>query len=641
MQNAPDLTLATRVNSPPDQKPLRILGGIILTAMLAALGVFMVPAHWNSIWMDTGFGGWVAPVANRITADVRLYDFGLHSPMPPLSFVLTRVLHPDGAIWLHESLLNFLFQAGTILMLYWAFARRMGVALAFASALAVVPVFFSLNKAILYDSMAQFLVACVGVTAVACREFRAREDPGAAKRLSGRLFLLALLLALLWLTKQSTGAGATLGAVVLLMLRPRAGTPDRRLSDPVLLAASTLVAGVAILGLLSPWVNVWNCIQDVILTGSQPKGGLKVLISSIGWVLMETAVVLGLTAFAAVIFHLSLGHRWPQLRPGPSPPTAAEPAGLVLGASTVAALAGFFALWWYASIGGSGAIIQGFHLDSVGMLALNVSLLLLCLRVGAFVLWEARRNSAPQVECCEVQFAIVFLCAALGHNLSAVVLRWSHDNNPLIFSALVLLMKSCVRPLPTLHPDPRLQRLLSPAATGLLILALFVPFSGMVSMVAHCTERWPEVRHLQGARLRPEAASMRELVRTIRALVPGQSTEQVVLLPGDPAVEAWFERKRPQLSSAILFVDQYWDRYVESDFARLNGQPPKVMVIGPRNYWRRFGWHWRKQWGAERLIDLVQQDLLPERYELHKAQEIRFRGGTDFLDIYVRKEQAP
>jgi hypothetical protein len=125
----------------------------------------------------------------------------------------------------------------------------------------------------------------------------------------------------------------------------------------------------------------------------------------------------------------------------------------------------------------------------------------------------------------------------------------------------------------------------------------------------------------------------------VRTLAPKDSGERVLLLPNDPGVEAWFDRPRPDLSSAMIFVDQYWDRYVDDDFARLEKSPPKVIIIGPRGWWRYYGQHWQQHRGTERLIDLVQDRLLPRRYKLHQAQEITFRGGRDFMDIYERVDQ--
>jgi hypothetical protein len=136
------------------------------------------------------------------------------------------------------------------------------------------------------------------------------------------------------------------------------------------------------------------------------------------------------------------------------------------------------------------------------------------------------------------------------------------------------------------------------------------------------------------ARMRPASEGMRALVTTVRARSQA-AHDTVLLLPNDPNVEAWFDRDRPALSCAIIFTDQYWDRYVEKDFAELEAHPPKVIVIGPRDFWRRFSRIWNVNRGAERLTDLVLNKLVPEHYDLVSQQPISFENGKDFMDVYA------
>src|SRR5579872_5959091 len=97
------------------------LGGLAL--ILIAFGTFMVPAHFGSLWGDRDFTDWSVPIANRLTGTTRLYEEGTHLPMPPLPYVLPRLLFPNGGIWLQGSCLNYMFQAGMILLLFRAFSR--------------------------------------------------------------------------------------------------------------------------------------------------------------------------------------------------------------------------------------------------------------------------------------------------------------------------------------------------------------------------------------------------------------------------------------------------------------------------------------------------------------------------------------
>src|SRR4029077_9025542 len=97
---------------------------------------------------------------------------------------------------------------------------------------------------------------------------------------------------------------------------------------------------------------------------------------------------------------------------------------------------------------------------------------------------------------------------------------------------------------------------------------------------------WPEIAHLRGAYLNPDARGMRRLCAIVRDLTTADDT--VLLMPNDPNVEAWFARPRPRLSSLFVFADQYLDRFVEADLRTLEEQLPALIVIGPRNFWRGF-----------------------------------------------------
>jgi hypothetical protein len=132
---------------------------------------------------------------------------------------------------------------------------------------------------------------------------------------------------------------------------------------------------------------------------------------------------------------------------------------------------------------------------------------------------------------------------------------------------------------------------------------------------------------------------MRSLVKTVRSLAGPEGNETVLLLPNDPNVQAWIDRPSPRLSSAIIFADQYWDRYVDGDFAQLQSHPPKVIIIGPGNFWRPFSREWKINLGVERLIDLISTNLLPKDYRLYSRQPISYRGEEDFMEVYLRRDK--
>jgi hypothetical protein len=176
--------------------------------------------------------------------------------------------------------------------------------------------------------------------------------------------------------------------------------------------------------------------------------------------------------------------------------------------------------------------------------------------------------------------------------------------------------------------------LIHAAAAGAIQLAFWTTVGAQVRAVQACTERWPEVEHLAGARMQPAAQDMRDLVHLVRRLAPDAS-DSVLLLPEDPGVEAWFERPRPRLSSAIIFSDQYWNHYVHLDFMRLTQDPPAVIIIGPGRVGRRFASLWSGS--VRRLMRRIEADLLPRRYSLAAAHPIQLPSGEDRMEVYVLK----
>jgi hypothetical protein len=228
--------------------------------------------------------------------------------------------------------------------------------------------------------------------------------------------------------------------------------------------------------------------------------------------------------------------------------------------------------------------------------------------------------------------------AAWFHSFSVDRFRWTYDNNPLIGIALAGLLLLAARGAERIRQRRPLTGLLT---LGLTILTVnFLTWTSFLPQYAacrRCTETWDEIAYLRGARFPPAASGMLQVVAEVRRLAPDPVADEVLLLPDDPNVESWFERRRPALHGAIVFADQYWDRYVDADFARLCELPPKVIVLGPRHSWRAVSRQWNVERGCERLIDRALNELLPQRYELAASHEINYSGKHDYMDIYVRK----
>lgn len=591
-------------------RSLAVIDFVLLLVLLAALGRLLVGAHWSSNWADPEFTGWVAPVANRVAEGQILYADGGHSPLPPLSVLMVFAVTFGGASWHTESLLGFLFQAGTIVLLYGLLRATAGRVVAILAAVCGSLVFFAIPKTILYDPMCQFGVAA---TLVATAGWL-RSSP--SRRSLAWLAVAGLLGATTVLVKQSTGGGLCLAVAALAIGWPPGRSWRDRLVQLGVLLAGAGVGLAAWLAILAPWVSLRGMLVDVFLTGSEPKGGTLPLLHNL------------MGCSQSLIAHLGVG------------------TGLV------------WAAWWHAGryvadraarcriVLGGLMVLQGIGLLYVfgqywdrGFLSpLDDEILAAPLWLGLAALLLRRivpyRAADWPVEL--TLLAIPALAAAMFHSLSVDVFRWTYDNNPLIVLALGGYWLAVVQ---VAHSAPsRMGRVGLRAAALIVTLAgCWVGFLPVGESAAACHVAWPEVEHLRMARLRPEAAGMRSLVAEVRGRAP-RANDTVLLLPNDPGVEAWFSRPRPQLACSILFTDQYWDRYVDDDFARIARDPPQVIVVGPRDFWRPFARCWHKDCGAERLIDRVQRELLPRSYELAVSVPIRVRTKTDHMDVFVRRD---
>jgi hypothetical protein len=502
-------------------------------------------------------------------------------------------------------------------------------------------------KTMLYDSMAQFLVAAIGIVAAKFVQAREGAKPGGVSGCWMWRAALGALLALLLLTKQNTAVGALGGVCALFLLLPRRDSFSRRGANIgiVLLFTGVVFCAVALAG--HSFLSFTGLLHDVFLTGSEPKGGPVRMIKSLVIYSLQIGVLSAGLYLLLYIFSACVDVRFPPLnelltgggRSGAKPTTfVARESNLFL-----AGLAGFAAGLGLALLNAkTGISLKGTIMEATwGTLVLNVGLCVVLLVAASLVFQVVASHGRDRGEFPLAPYAIVFLCAALFHNLSVTRLRWSVDNNPLVFAALALVVEACVTRVAARRQAAgfRAGSRLTPVVAGFLVFIMWPLANYLTLNVVTSTESWPEIKHLAGAKMRPACEGMREMVRTVRELAaPGES---VLLLPNDPNVESWFERDRPQFSSAVIFTDQYWDRYVERDFASLQAHPPRVIVLGPRNYWRFFCRGWHVNGAAERFIDLVREKMLARDYDLKSEQPIIYQGGTDYMDVYVRRASQP
>ncbi len=595
-----------------------------LAAISAVLGRTLVRAHWSSIWMDREFTGWVSGAALRLGEGHRLYTDGAHSPLPPLSFCFVYLISGGQPRWIIESTANFVFQALTLLTMWLGMRRYLPRSAALIGCATAGASFFSLPKQLLYDSMAQFFVA---VAAAAVTRFLVvpvgPPRPETERRIVNPWAVLAAgAFAACVLTKHSTAFGLGFGIVLAVLV---ARTP-RSFGQRLIFLLAVGLGGIGFaalgLGLLAHWVDPRGFLEDVIRFGSESKGGFETLRTSLRNMASELwRQAVELAVPPVIVLFAVCGARSFRVSPEPG----FEPERLSRRAACALACAAASALAYVAVV----KLDRGFA-DTAMLAALFLA--------HVTLLFHRLADASPRWADALLVLACVTLPAALGHNLSVHFLRWNYDNNPLIVVVLATLAALAIASLG------------SPKRLALevgYVVAVAVALQAMVSggfneqwlCAKEANTSWSEVRFLRGARLRPSADGMRTLVNRVREVAPNPD-DSVLLLPNDPNVQAWFERPRPALSSLILFADQYRDCYVDGDLERLLRDPPRVIVIGPRDYWRNFSHRWQNGTGVERLIDRVVKELLPVHYSGPEAHEIRFQGGTQFMDVYVRRRTS-
>jgi hypothetical protein len=571
--------------------------------------------------MDREFQGWMIAVSNRLGTAPLLYADGMHSPMPPLPFVLEYLVGGGHGTWLTESALNFVFQALMLFGMYAALSACAGFPVPLCATLAAVPVVLALHKVALHDSLAQALAAWATMAMVR------GLAPGTSESRARWWFRSAAMLnAMCLLSKQNTAAGLTVG-IVAAHLATSAHPPARGIARAAAHLGSTLGFAAVLALALSPLLSLPGLLTDVFLFGAEPKGGPGEAVRNLGRFARQ--------ALPQVLIYgpVAIGLAWLAARAHtPERPSARLGSARAFAvASVITAVAVLFVelvptpidLWgWYASLSWIG-YHAGSHVLWTG----------LCLGVVGAA-WALRSGTATREDVPWVAMVVILLPTALAHNLSTRYLRWTYDNNPLVVVAMAWFAREALR---ALRRAGARSRHVTHVALGVFMqLGAWLGLHPQLATARQCTRAWPEVAHLRGARLQPRAEGMRQLVHTVRALTA--LDDRVLLLPEDPNVQAWLERPRPDLTSAIVFADQYWDRFVDDDLRRLVDAPPRVIVMGPRAFApifaRLFG---HRGWGVQRLSDRLATELLPRVYVLHSSQVIAFQNGTDRMDVYLRR----
>lgn len=592
------------------------------------LATALVPRLTNVHFGDIEFSGWSGPLGSRLLAgDVPYEDFTL--PIPPGSFALLAAIErwSGRPLLIHELWLNAALHVALGALAY-ALARTLtsrAVALGVAASTLVAMTY--LNKECAYDHTAQ--VTAWGTVVAATRALVA---DGTRRRWWWATAGLAAGLTLAF--KQSTALGALAAAGMGVLYSAWRETGD---GEPVATrtarsdAASTLVGaatGIAIvIGLLfalgsTPAAFVTAVFRD----GSALKGGTPRLLGNLWGYFAAYGVFPPSLAFIGVLTVLGAKvHRGEGFDLG----LERERRDGAWVAWTVAAAAlGTFAaahVWLRAGapLGPSWVGRLDFlkHLPGLGIA--------LAMAFAAGVRLDRRADPAtPAQSRHRTAFeavTLMALAATVLHNTSAPEFRPFYDNNVLIPVGFLHLYVALTRAR---------ARIAGPVVFSLALASLF---GNKLHRAVEARRPAPAGTHWAGLSVSESGTTMARMAQRVRSLTSDGDT--VLVLPEDVQVAALIGRPRPRLRGAIAFVDQYPVSVLEHDLAVLEREPPKVVVIHPRepHQWVRFYRIWTVESPAELLLRHVLSSLLPSRYERVASYETKFQHEPATLDVWVRR----
>lgn len=544
--------------------------------MLCFLGFAMlyVPRLTNPLWSDAEFTGWVSPIAHRMLEGQRIYqDFTL--PIPPASFALMAAVQAiTGRFFLIDEL--WLCTICQILMLPigYALVRPFTTARnATLVTMTMVPVIIAAPKEIAYDHTA-LLVAWASLALLLHGLLKPSGRTRALWLLSAGLaagFTLAF--------KSSTGVGAVAacGAMITTLgwigLR-RDGSSARK---PLAIDAAMVTAGitggaVATLVLVAALGgSVPEFVRVVFVDGPALKGGKsQAILNLLSYTIIQTPT--HVSFFTALIVAYVLVRLWGKrdamlVALDPAPPDAAERgfAGwvfavpMILFVFLVFGLAGLllagnanrvpFALQVSAGFGGAGPMI--------GLFTLLLLLVANFTKAGSF------RDRRAIFAALAIGSGVL----SLMHNLSDPKHRPLYDNNPIIPLVILSLL---------ILFDQAKSRILKYALVCLMLTGIF---GGKYPRWLMARTPVDDPGFWSGLRISNNGEILLSAAKRARELAGPHGT--VMTLPEDPMFEALIGRPRPKLTGAIVFVDQFPEHVLESDTAKLNAEPPTVLVLHP------------------------------------------------------------
>jgi hypothetical protein len=573
--------------------------------------------------------GWTGPFAARLAQGERPYvDFVL--PIPPGSLLLLAAVQKlSGRFVLLQELVVIATIDFLLALLSYAIAvrltTRLNAVLAAAGTLVLV---IQLPKECLYDHTALLFAwssIALGV--------RGLLEQGA--RRTRYLVLTGFFAAFTVAFKLSTGLGivaAWLGGLGYLALIGGArssvdSSAPRR--DARAFGAGVGLGVVATLGVvLASGAGLAAYFQSVVWDVPRLNGGSRALFGNFAkYLFLHETFPSGLVLTAAVI---AVGLRVGRLSSGfhlGDEPVRGPSLDLRRTLGVALLLVAVFGTAILLLIGEARALPQ--PVISTALWLRGVPMFGLAFGSAFFVGHLLKKEDAdpPTIQRGHV-FNAVFLVAALCslfHGMSLVQFFTFYDGNPLIPISFVFLFAAADRS----------------KIVGLKALLITLSLAGLFSLkLNRALSADIPVKAGNWAGMRVNYRGQELLDAAARAQALAGPDESVLVLPEDAQLSALIGRPRPKLRGALVFVDQYPDRLLDADLAALEREPPKVIVIHPRQraQWERLYSTWSDHSAAERFLQFVVDRLLPERYRRDSTFRTTFFWDQGQLDVFVRSD---
>jgi hypothetical protein len=635
----PATTSTTSVDGPSAHAPareVRLAWLLLALTAVAFLGfdLVFVPRLSNVHFGDVEFTGWSGPIGSRLLPGDRPYvDFVL--PIPPGSFALLALLEKLAGRprLLHELWLNTSIHLAMALLAY-AMARAVtSPKNAVLTAIATLSTVVQLNKECAYDHTAQL----VAWGSVACGLFALVSQKEARRHVYWVLagFFASFTLAF----KQSTAIGCVFGWLLALGYLAGAdwASGERERARAWVVPLVKYARGVG-LGLGAVWLllvllgsTARAFVQAVFLDASILKGGTRFLLKNLAVYLFDYAAYPGSLAFLVIfgLVGLRLLGRRGTLHVGDERGRASAYRGWEIVATAVSVTATFGAGAFILVKGPHGYPVEWIYeidrlkqLPAVGLVTASALFVAHLVRTDS---GSAEPATLRTGHALNATLIAAFVCS-LMHNTSAPEFRPYYDNNaiiPLTFITLFVVL------------DRADLRWLSAA---LLVLFLGSIAGNKYFRAMTATNPMARDTHWAGMRASEHGVVIARAAARARELAGEHGT--VLVLPEDVEVSGLIGRPRPPLLGAIVFVDQYAPRLARDDIARLDENPPNVLVIHPRQVrgWQRFFRIWSGRSGAEQVVSHVLYDLIPKRYRRDSSYPTTFLWEPGTLDVYVRRD---